>query len=102
MRLTIPMVALLLIGVAHSAGAGQVVVRTTDEPFDAFAVRDELARQHEWQEALRAEQQLQVLERLPVGCLMQPTPYRHFSCNGLFYRPYPWRGKEVFIKVPKP
>lgn len=101
-RLNLLMLASLLMVLTCSTSAGQVVVRTTDEPFDAFAVRDELARQHEWQEALRAERQLEILERLPLGCIIRPTPYRHFLCDGVFYRPYPWQGKEVFISVPSP
>ncbi len=44
-----------------NAEAGQVVVRDASEPFDAFAVRDELLRQHEWQELLRSQQQLEIL-----------------------------------------
>lgn len=101
-RLTRIMPVMFALGLTLPALAGQVVVRNTDEPFDAFAVRDELARQHDWQEAIRAQQQLQILERLPVGCLLRPTPYRHFRCDGLFYRPYPWRGKELYISVPNP
>ncbi|WP_372871443.1 hypothetical protein [Shewanella sp.] len=96
------MAAGFILSLAIPALAGQVVVRSSDEPFDAFAVRNELARQHEWQEALRAEQQLKILERLPIGCILRPTPYRHFHCDGLFYRPYQWRDKELYISVPNP
>ncbi|WP_338591785.1 hypothetical protein VXM60_03925 [Shewanella khirikhana] len=101
-RLTRMMPVMFVLGLTLPAHAGQVVVRNSDEPFDAFAVRDELARQHDWQEAIRAQQQLQILERLPVGCLLLPTPYRHFRCDGLFYRPYPWHDKELYISVPNP
>ncbi|MCL2917983.1 hypothetical protein [Shewanella litorisediminis] len=84
------------------ASAGQVVVRKSDEAFDAFAVRDQLAREHQWQEALRAQQQLEILQSLPLGCVLVPSPYRHFSCKGFFYRPYPWQGRELYISVPNP
>lgn len=84
------------------AFAGQVVVRKSDEAFDAFAVRDQLAREHQWQEAIRAQQQLDILQSLPLGCVLVPQPYRYFSCNGLFYRPYLWQGRELYISVPNP
>lgn len=95
---------LLLLTMLLSLGAtaGQVVVRKSDEAFDAFAVRDQLAREHQWQEAIRAQQQLDILQSLPLGCMLVPSPYRYFSCNGLFYRPYLWQGRELYISVPNP
>ena len=42
----------LLFGVMSHAGT--VVVRQSSTPFDAFAVRDQLLQQHQWQELLTA------------------------------------------------
>ncbi|WP_220761033.1 MULTISPECIES: hypothetical protein [unclassified Shewanella] len=85
-----------------SVSAGQVVVRKSSEPFDAFAVRDEVQRQHAWREALRFQQQLQILQALPLGCVPVAMPYRYFSCQGLYYRPYPYQNKELFIQIDPP
>lgn len=93
---------ILLIAVATNAAAGQVVVRKSSEPFDAFAVRDEVQRLHQWQEALRFQQQLQILQALPLGCVPLVRPYRHFSCQGLYYRPYSYQNKELFIQIDPP
>ncbi len=85
-----------------NAEAGQVVVRDASEPFDAFAVRDELLRQHEWQELLRSQQQLEILRSLPAICVPYMRPYRYFSCDGHFYRPYLYRQQQLYIGIPKP
>ncbi|WP_299801777.1 hypothetical protein [uncultured Shewanella sp.] len=85
-----------------SVNAGQVVVRKSSEPFDAFAVRNEVQRQHAWREALRFQQQLQILQALPLGCVPVVMPYHHFSCQGLYYRPFPYQNKELFIQIDPP
>ncbi|GGY97813.1 MULTISPECIES: hypothetical protein [Shewanella] len=85
-----------------SVNAGQVVVRDASEPFDAFAVRAELMRQHEWQEQLRNQQQLQILQVLPLGCLQLTTPYVHFHCGASWYRPYSYLGQQIYIAIPRP
>lgn len=82
--------------------AGQVVVRKSSEPFDAFAVRDEVKRKHQWREALRYQQQIQILQSLPIGCLVVTTPYRHFACQGLYYRPYDYHEQQVYIQIDPP
>ncbi|MCA1897507.1 MAG: hypothetical protein LDL46_11000, partial [Shewanella putrefaciens] len=38
--------------------AGQVVVTRSSEPFDAFAVRDQVLKDFEWQESLRRQEQI--------------------------------------------
>ncbi|ABZ75465.1 conserved hypothetical protein [Shewanella halifaxensis HAW-EB4] len=78
------------------------MVRKSSEPFDAFAVRDEVQRLHEWREALRYQQQIQILQSLPFGCVPFAVPYRYFSCHGLFYRPYGFHNKELFIQIDPP
>lgn len=99
-KVAVVLVALLL---PTMADAGQVVVRkSTDPEFDAFAVRDEVLKQHDWQEALRRQEQLQILQSLPLGCLMLPTPYRYYSCGGLFYRPYQQGENTLYIQIDPP
>lgn len=63
--------SVLIIGLLMSciAEAGTVIVRKSSQPFDAFAVRDELQQQHEWQELLRQQQQLSILQSLPLTCI---------------------------------
>ncbi|QFU21511.1 hypothetical protein FM038_004680 [Shewanella eurypsychrophilus] len=91
--------ALLLFVLPSYVDAGQVVVRKSSEPFDAFAVRDQVLREHEWQEALRMQQQIQILQALPVGCILMARPYAYYSCQGSFYRPYQYKNKDVYIQV---
>lgn len=84
--------------------AGEVVVRKSSEPFDAFAVRDQVLQDHQWREALRMQQQLTILRALPLGCVLVPTPYRYFHCGAHFYRPYR-DGKsnnELYIEIDPP
>ncbi|WP_338056249.1 hypothetical protein [Shewanella pneumatophori] len=94
--------ALLCLVSITSASAGQVVVRKSSEPFDAFAVRDEVQRKHQWQEALRYQQQLQILQSLPIGCLAVVAPYQHFACQGLYYRPYQYQNQQLYIQIDPP
>lgn len=97
--------ALVLIGFTFAANqvfAGQVVVRKSSEPFDAFAVRDQVAKDHQWREALRMQQQIQILQTLPLGCLPVVKPYRYYRCNGLSYRPYQHKNQELFIQIDPP
>jgi hypothetical protein len=82
--------------------AGTVVVRKSTEPFDAFALRDELAKQHEWQQALAQQAQLNIIRSLPVGCLTLITPYPYYSCDARFYRPYLHSGEALYIQIPNP
>ena len=48
--------------------AGQVIVNQGMSTGDTFALRDQLAREHEWQEWLRFQQAIKWLEVLPVNC----------------------------------
>ncbi|GIU51422.1 hypothetical protein [Shewanella sp. KT0246] len=98
----ISMSGLLWILSAETAQAGKVVVRKASEPFDAFAIRDQVQQEHQWQEMLRMQQQIQILQALPVGCLPIAVPYHYFNCSGNAYRPYPYQGKEVFIQIDQP
>lgn len=66
------------------AFSGQIVVRKSSEPFDAFAVRDEVLREYEWKEALRMQQQIDILQSLPLNCIPFRSPYHYYHCNGLF------------------
>ena len=93
---------LLLFISSFSAVSGQVVVRKSSEPFDAFAVRDQVLLEHDWQQALRFQRQIQILQALPVGCLAVAIPYRYYSCGSQFYRPYSYQNKQLYIEVDEP
>lgn len=82
--------------------AGQVVVTRSNEHFDAFAVRDQVLKDYEWQESLRRQEQIQILQALPLGCIVQMQPYRYFRCGQDNYRPYRYQQQDVFIKVDPP
>lgn len=79
--------------------AGQVVVRKSSEAFDAFAVRDRVLREHEWRQALRMQQQINILQSLPIGCIPMARPYNYYSCGGNFYRPYQYQNKQLYIQI---
>ncbi|UJF22861.1 hypothetical protein [Shewanella sp. OMA3-2] len=87
---------------SFSICAGQVVVRKSSDSFDAFAVRDQVIKEYEWQEALRMQQQIEILQSLPVGCVPLALPFRYFSCAGLAYRPYEYQNKQLFIQIDPP
>ncbi|AVV85284.1 hypothetical protein [Shewanella putrefaciens] len=82
--------------------AGEVAVTRSSEPFDAFAVRDQVLKDFEWQESLRRQEQIQILQALPIGCVLMTKPYRHFSCGESTYRPYQYQQRELYIKVDPP
>ncbi|QDE32469.1 hypothetical protein [Shewanella polaris] len=82
--------------------AGTVVVRKSSEPFDAFAVRDEVLQLHEWQTLLRQQQQLTILRSLPIGCISVNTAYLYYHCGQLNYRPYQYHGQQLFIQIDLP
>jgi hypothetical protein len=92
----------LLFSINTYVFAGTVVVRKSTEPFDAFALRDELAKQHEWQQALAQQAQLNIIRSLPVSCLTLITPYPYYSCDSHFYRPYLHSGEALYIQIPNP
>lgn len=104
MRVLTLCLSLLFATVAHG---GQVVVRKSSEPFDAFAVRDRVLKDHEWQEMLRMQQQINILQALPVACVVIERPYRYFNCGNAYYRPYFYQGAdfaadEVYIQIDPP
>ncbi|AZG75249.1 hypothetical protein EGC82_18475 [Shewanella livingstonensis] len=82
--------------------AGTVVVRQSSTPFDAFAIRDLVLQQHQWQELLRQQQQITILQSLPVGCLTVASPFNYFSCGQQFYRPYEYQNTQLFIQIDPP
>ena len=82
--------------------AGEVVVTRSSEHFDAFAVRDQVLKDFEWQESLRRQEQIQILQALPIGCIPQMRPYPYYTCGENSYRPYNYQQREVYIKVDNP
>jgi hypothetical protein len=75
-----PILINLLMGsllLSAASYAGTVVVRQSSTPFDAFAVRDSVLQQHEWQELLRQQQQIMILQSLPIGCLAVTSPFHY-------------------------
>lgn len=95
--------SLVSLVVVDDVVAGEVVVRqSTDPKFDAFAVRDQVLKDHQWQEALRQQQQLNILQSLPLGCLAIMSPYRYYSCAGAFYRPLAQDNQTLYIQIDPP
>lgn len=78
------------------AFAGDIKIHDKTEAYDPFAVRDKKRQDHEWQEQQRLQQSLELIERLPVNCILVPSPARHYRCGDRYYRPYPEprRGRE--------
>lgn len=104
MRTLVLCIGLFFVAVVHS---GQVIVRKSSEPFNAFAVRDQVLKDHQWQEMLRMQQQINILQALPTGCVAILNPYHHFSCGGSYYRPYAYpsaqsSADEVYIQIDPP
>ncbi|PJG58342.1 hypothetical protein [Aeromonas cavernicola] len=89
------LIALLLATLAH---AGPVIISKGDSSINAFALRDQLAREHEWQEWLRLQQALKWLEVLPVNCELTSQQDHSYRCGGQYYRPYRQAGKEIYIQ----
>ncbi len=90
----------LLCFISLSATCGdRIVVRSSDQPFDAFAVRDQILREHEWQESLRLQQQIRISEALPLGCHFFTSPYHYYVCGQDYFRPYTMRDQELFIQI---
>jgi hypothetical protein len=100
-----PILINLLMGsllLSAASYAGTVVVRQSSTPFDAFAVRDSVLQQHEWQELLRQQQQIMILQSLPIGCLAVTSPFHYFSCGNQFYRLYEYQDTQLFIQIEPP
>jgi len=85
--------------ISGKALAGEVVVTRSSVPFDAFAVRDAMLKDHEWQALIKHQQQWQILQALPIGCIVVLTPYRSFVCGSHTYRPYVYQQREVYILI---
>ena len=84
------------------AVAGTVEVRKSTEPFDAFAVRDEVLQQNEWKMLLSQQQQLSILRSLPINCIYVKSAYQYYHCGQLNYRPYLYHGQQLYIQIDLP
>ena len=92
----------LLILVATPALAGQVIVNQGLSSADTFALRDQLAREHEWQEWLRFQQAIKWLEVLPVNCDLVGGAGQEYRCGDDYYRPYRQNGRALYIQGDPP
>lgn len=92
----------LLMSVALPAVAGQVIVNQGLSPADTFALRDRLAREHEWQEWLRFQQAIKWLEVLPVNCDLVGNAGGEYRCGDDYYRPYRQNGRDLYIQGDPP
>ena len=88
-----------LMAMSLPAVAGPVIVSKGDDGIDAFALRDKLAREHEWQEWLRFQQAIKWLEVLPVNCELVSQKEGGYRCGSDYYRPYQQQdGREIYIQ----
>lgn len=81
------------------AFAGDVIIHDKSQPYDPFAVRDKKKADHQWQQQQQLQQQIQLIQSLPVGCLLIAMPFKHYRCGGQFYRPIPPIGSDTDRKV---
>ena len=93
---------LLLLLAALPAAAGQVIVNQGMSIEDTFALRDKLAREHEWQEWLRFQQAIKWLEVLPVNCDLVGGAGQEYRCGDNYYRPYRQNGHDLYIQGDPP
>lgn len=84
------------------AAAGQVFVNQGMSTADTFALRDQLAREHEWQEWLRFQQAVKWLEVLPVNCDLVGGEGGDYRCGDSYYRPYRQNGRDLYIQGDPP
>ena len=82
---------------ASSALAGPVIVNQGMSSADTFALRDRLAREHEWQEWLRFQQAIKWLEVLPVNCDLVGGAGGSTAGDD-YYRPYRQNGRDIYIQ----
>ena len=82
--------------------AGQVIVNQGMSTADTFALRDQLAREHEWQEWLRFQQAIKWLEVLPVNCDLVGGAGGEYRCGDDYYRPYRQNGRDIYIQGDPP
>ena len=78
--------------------AGQVIVNQGMSTADTFALRDQLAREHEWQEWLRFQQAIKWLEVLPVNCELMSGQDGSYRCGGDYYQSYRQDGRDIYIQ----
>ncbi|WP_265436831.1 hypothetical protein [Aeromonas media] len=97
-----PVSTCLLILLSLPALAGQVIVNQGMSTADTFALRDQLAREHEWQEWLRFQQAVKWLEVLPVNCDLVGGAGREYRCGDNYYRPYRQNGRDLYIQGDPP
>ncbi|MCG9695790.1 hypothetical protein [Shewanella sp. Isolate11] len=107
MRLKLTLCILLSLLLSTLAFSGEIVVTKSSKPFDAFAVRDQVLKDAQWQQALRMQQQINILQALPSGCVMTQGHRPYFHCGQQFYRPYNYKGanngsKKVYIQIDPP
>lgn len=88
----------LLLLTTLPAAAGQVIVNQGLSSADTFALRDQLAREHEWQEWLRFQQAVKWLEVLPVNCDLVGGAGGDYRCGDDYYRPYRQNGRDLYIQ----
>ncbi|WP_017411029.1 hypothetical protein [Aeromonas hydrophila] len=89
---------LLLLLATLPAAAGPVIVNQGMSSADTFALRDKLAREHEWQEWLRFQQAIKWLEVLPVNCELMSDQDGSYRCGGDYYRSYRQDGRDIYIQ----
>lgn len=78
---------LLLLLATLPAAAGPVIVNQGMSSADTFALRDKLAKEHEWQEWLRFQQAIKWLEVLPVNCELMSDAGGSYRCGGITIGP---------------
>lgn len=93
-----PWIMVLSVLLSLPAMAGPVIVNQGMSVADTFALRDQLAREHEWQEWLRYQRAIKWLEVLPVNCELMSQPGGSYRCGGDYYRPYRKDGREIYIQ----
>lgn len=89
---------LLLLLATLPAAAGPVIVNQGMSSADTFALRDKLAREHEWQEWLRFQQAIKWLEVLPVSCELMSDQDGSYRCGRDYYRSYRQDGRDIYIQ----
>ncbi len=89
---------LLLLLATLPAAAGPVIVNQGMSSADTFALRDKLAREHEWQEWLRFQQAIKWLEVLPVNCELMSDQDGSYRCGVDYYRSYRQDGHDIYIQ----
>ena len=69
--------------------AGDITLHKKSQPYDPFVIRDSKQADHQWQQQQQLKKQIQLIQSLPLGCVLVVRPFDHYRCGGLFYRPLP-------------